>query len=150
MKHVYLVRLHSSYRWHRRDGAMHRDTPLQVHAFPTREAAEHFTHTWSPPGYNPFRGIALDKRQFYSDLAPGASATISESALRAEASLLGLMLPQPAVKKKDQPALSDWWMWVSWWDSQAANWEDSVKATLWRLVNPNAIEIVEVELEDGR
>jgi len=40
--------------------------------------------------------------------------------------------------------------WEFWWDENAPTMTDDQKAALWRLLDPQPWEIVEVELEDGR
>ena len=40
--------------------------------------------------------------------------------------------------------------WVHWWDKTAPTMTDEQKTALWRLLDPQPWEIVEVELEDGR
>ena len=40
--------------------------------------------------------------------------------------------------------------WVSWWDENAPRMTDGQKTALWRLLDPQPYEIVEVPLETAR
>lgn len=149
---LYLVRLFQGYRFPEMSFDWRRSAhPPILACFSSRAAAEVYVQTHLPLWQNPFDSAAIFTTRHdgievwrYEEYLPDNTRTILWELFTAELTQLGLpfpVLPHSDDEDEIQENLR------RWWDTTPLTEEQ--KAALWRLLDPEPYEIVEVELEAG-
>jgi hypothetical protein len=147
---LFLVRLRLDYRFPESYFEWRRSThPCLQQAFSTRQQAENYCAAELPLWQNPFDSAAINL-DTEDDLVIFLRVFTWE-ALDAELVALGLtppVRPHTTIRFQTDDEQEIKQALIDWWDETAPRMTDTQKAALWRLLDPQPWEIVEVELEE--